>query len=394
MQINPTTPHAERVRIARVAMVSKFPYLAPITFGLTLVETHDHPTMAVDKHARLYYNPAFVDTLTDSQLVGLIWHEVNHLLREHPGPRGKTMHAQGGKLAFIAADLEINDDAGEAKVDLPKDDHPYAGYFPENLGLPKGLLAEEYLQLLLKNPPPRPPQPHGSGAGGDPGSWELGAPTEETGGVEESALEVARQATAQAIRDYEAKGRGTVPSGMRRWADAYLNPKVDWRSVLRQAVKKGLADLSARKRPTYAHPHRRASATHPVLLPGHYGLKPRVAVVVDTSGSMNKDLLSQALAEVRGVLRRVKKTTVYTVDAEVHAVQKVYRPEDITLLGGGGTDMGQGILRAAKEGHDLIIVITDGLTPWPPPVATPTIACILTPDAPTPPGWIKTVRVQ
>ncbi|WP_135256393.1 vWA domain-containing protein [Thermus caldilimi] len=397
MYINPTTPHGERLRAARAALAARFPYLYPIVYLLTLVETDRLQTMAVDRHARLYYNPCFLDALTDTQVVGLLWHEVHHLLREHPGPRGENLHQRHPYLSKIALDLEINDDAQTAGVDLPRGNHPYAGHFPEMYGFPTGLLAEEYLKLLLGFPPekrPKTPQEHGTGAGGDPGDWELGNPSPSTGGVEGANLEVARQATAQAIRDYEAKGRGTVPAGVRRWAEAYLNPKVDWRSVLRNTLRKSLADLAARQRATYTRPHRRASTYHPVILPGTYGLKPRVAVVIDTSGSMDEELLGQALAEVQGILQRVKEVRVYTVDAAVHTAQKVFRKEQINLLGGGGTDITLGIHAALahKPPPDLIVALTDGLTPWPTsPTPVPLLAVLLQPHAPTPPPWIRTI---
>ena len=40
---------------------------------------------------------------------------------------------------------------------------------------------------------------------------------------------------------------------------------------------------------------------------------------------------------------------------------------DVELLGGGGTDMGAGLAKAAelRPRPDLIIVLTDGYTPWP-----------------------------
>jgi Mg-chelatase subunit ChlD len=40
---------------------------------------------------------------------------------------------------------------------------------------------------------------------------------------------------------------------------------------------------------------------------------------------------------------------------------------DVQLLGGGGTDMGAGLAKAAeiRPRPDLIVVLTDGHTPWP-----------------------------
>jgi predicted metal-dependent peptidase len=119
-----------------------------------------------------------------------------------------------------------------------------------------------------------------------------------------------------------------------------------------------------------------------------------VAVVVDTSGSMGQHELSRALAEIKALLKTVKQVTVYSVDFEVHTVQKVFRTDQIRLFGGGGTRMGAGIQKAQSDKPDLIIVLTDGETDWPvKPPGVPVVIGIIGPsDRPTP-WWAKTVRI-
>ena len=58
---------------------------------------------------------------------------------------------------------------------------------------------------------------------------------------------------------------------------------------------------------------------------------------------------------------------VLSCDAQVHAVKRVSRASQIELLGGGGTDMGEGIAQALslKPRPSVIVVLTDGFTPWP-----------------------------
>ncbi|WP_243027829.1 DUF2201 family putative metallopeptidase [Thermus albus] len=367
----------ERLRAARIALASKMPYLAPILFHIRFQETDRVPTMSIDNRGTLRYNPAFLETLTDPQVVGLLWHETHHLLREHTGPRGERLLEH--PLGNIALDLEINDDAQEAGIDLPRPPHPYGGYFPENLGLPRGLLAEEYLEFL--NPPP-PPKPELQ-------DISLNREGEDNG----PQMAVLRMAVAQKAKEYEAQGRGTLPLGLRRWVEKLLNPQADWRSLLRQAVRKSLADYLAKRRPTYARPNRRSSAYSPVLIPGYYGLRPRVAVVLDTSGSMDEGKLAQALGEIRGILRQVREVHVLSVDAALHIARKVFSEKDIPLLGGGGTDMSLGVAEAEKLRPDLIIVLTDGQTPWPEGIRTPTLAIIIG-EGPPPPPYIPHVRIR
>ena len=98
---------------------------------------------------------------------------------------------------------------------------------------------------------------------------------------------------------------------------------------------------------------------------------PDVAIVCDTSGSMHDELLARALAEVENVLSRAglrqRQVRVLSVDAAVHAVQRVSRAKQVALAGGGGTDMGAGIEAAAalRPRPTVTIVLTDGYTPWP-----------------------------
>jgi predicted metal-dependent peptidase len=121
-----------------------------------------------------------------------------------------------------------------------------------------------------------------------------------------------------------------------------------------------------------------------------------VAVVIDTSGSMGEKELGQALGELKALLRH-HRPTVYTVDAEVHTAQKVFSLDQVRLLGGGGTDMGRGIEKAVEDGHDLVVVLTDGYTPWPekPPRATIVIGLIHDKgeSPPEAPPWAKVVPI-
>ncbi len=111
---------------------------------------------------------------------------------------------------------------------------------------------------------------------------------------------------------------------------------------------------------------------------------------------MGERELGQALGELKGILRH-HRPTVYTVDAEVHACQKVFSLDQVRLLGGGGTDMGLGIERAVKDGHDLVVVLTDGYTPWPekPPRATVVVGLIHPKgeEPPEAPPWAKVVPI-
>nr|WP_240798540.1 VWA-like domain-containing protein [Streptomyces sp. S501] len=115
---------------------------------------------------------------------------------------------------------------------------------------------------------------------------------------------------------------------------------------------------------------------------------------------MGETEIAAALGEVTGVLREVgvrgNQVTVLACDADVQAVSRVTATGQITLGGGGGTDMRVGIAAAlaGPERPSVVVVLTDGLTPW--PDETPScrlVAALVGPSAPAPPPWIETVRV-
>jgi len=116
---------------------------------------------------------------------------------------------------------------------------------------------------------------------------------------------------------------------------------------------------------------------------------PTVAVVVDTSGSMSPDDLAQCIADIASLTRSVAGAAggvpvrVIPCDAAAGPMSLVRTKADvprIELTGGGGTDMRVGIEAAAnlRPMPEVIVVLTDGYTPWPsaPPTAAPRAICI------------------
>jgi hypothetical protein len=73
--------------------------------------------------------------------------------------------------------------------------------------------------------------------------------------------------------------------------------------------------------------------------------------------------------------------SVLACDAAAQTVNRVRRARDARLAGGGGTDMRVGLAAATqlRPRPDLVVVFTDGYTPWPdtPPPGSAVIAAIL-----------------
>ncbi|MEV4758153.1 VWA-like domain-containing protein [Micromonospora sp. NPDC049559] len=384
----------DRVKLlaARFRAATDRPYFASALYALSVVPTAEVPTMAVDRHWRCYVSPDFVAATPVAELAGVWIHEVAHLLRDHPGRAARLpADQQRDHLRVnVAQDCEINDDLLADGLALP-----VGRAEPGRFGLPTGELFEAYLPRLPENLASE----CGSGAHGRPCPWELG----EGGampGVSPVEADALRRHTAEAMRAHQ-RGRGRLPGGWQRWAEQLLEPVVDWRRVLAGAVREAVAWASGAVDYTYRRPSRRTPALGGVVLPSLRRPLPRVAIVVDTSGSMGPDELAAALGEVTGVLREVgvrgNRVSVLACDADVQAVSRVTRADDVTLTGGGGTDMRVGIRAAlgAPDRPQVVVVLTDGLTPWPdePPSARLIAALLGGGSPPEPPAWVETVRI-
>lgn len=410
---------------ARLWAAARAPYLARALFALqpVLVEAHlDEDTgepvadpafraFPTDTRWRVHLDPGTALATPVAEIGWWMLHHIGHLVRHHAArapapPEGPTPPAAGGREAARpwnrAADAEVNDDLESMGLTTP------AGVVsPRGLGLPPGRLAEEYLSLIEVldaahrrggRPLADPIDCGGAVDGIDDAPPGAGGPAPGLDDTERDLLElaVAREIETRSIR------RATVPGGWRRWADRRLHPAVDWRAELGALLRRGVRRAAGRVDFTYARPSRR-TAGDGIVMPAMVGPDPDVALVVDTSGSITPAILTGFLTEITEILTRAagprRRLRVICCDRRAHGVQTVRRAEDIELVGGGGTDQREG-MSAALALHprpDLILVLTDGQTPWPdrrPPV--PVVIGLVEPgpglraQAP-PPAWARTI---
>ncbi|WDZ83617.1 DUF2201 family putative metallopeptidase [Micromonospora cathayae] len=358
----------DKLFTARLHAVQVRPYLATALFALHVVESRQVPTMAVDRHWRCYVSPGFVARTPVAELAGVWVHEVSHLLRDHHGrgdrvARERGLTGPGERLRMnIAADCEINDDVfGDGLA------RPEGVVDPAGLGLPPGELMEDYLRWFRLGPRTQDWVwlDCGSGADGREREWDLGP--DGAHGLSPQERDAVRFRVAQGIT-----GRpGSVPQGWRRWAEEAFHPPQPWRELLGAAVRSAVSVAGVGEDYTYGRPARRSSGVPGVVLPALRRRPPRVCVVIDTSGSVSDAELGSALLEVTAISRAVAGrrdlVTVLPCDAAARVVHPLCRAEDIPLLGGGGTDLRTGFARALRQapGPDVVVVLTDGQTPWP-----------------------------
>ncbi len=232
-------------------------------------------------------------------------------------------------------------------------------------------------------------------------------------GTGERQAQWLRLATASELQRWMGLEPGRIPAGWARWAEEVLPSKVDWRRALAAEVRWGVQRAAGMVDYSYRKPSRRAEAAPGIIFPVLQQPVPDVAVVCDTSGSMTEGQLGRALAEIEALLQRAglrdRQVRVLVCDVDVKSVRRVSRASQVELVGGGGTDMAMGIARALalRPRPSVVVVLTDGWTPWPaePVRGARVIVALIGPtggtahrlldrEPPPPPSWARTVRVE
>lgn len=340
----------DKILAARTTLLWDQPFFGTLAAQLTTVDATDDPeieTMATDgKH--LFYHAPFVAKLTKDELLFVFAHEVMHNALEHH-LRRQSRHPV---LWNVACDYAVNGELVATKV----------GTMPEGGLLDArftGLGAEEIYRILEKEVGGGA-QP--GGAGQDPGACGQvldGCPQHDDAAIAEARAENQtriRQAAAIA----KAASVGTLPAGIQRIIDELLAPKVDWRAVLRRFV-----DESMTRDYSWSKPSRRMLSLGYVT-PGTVGDGvPHIVIAVDTSGSIDNQILSAFAAEIRGAFEEgaVDRLTVIYADARVAHVEEFESGDELVLhaAGGGGTAFSDTFRKIAKDYPDAraTIYLTD-----------------------------------
>lgn len=389
------------------------PYLAHAMYALRVVETTAVAGLSADVHWRLYANPLWVTDTHIAELGRELAHLVWHLLMDHAG-RAHSMHVDvtTAEHWHQAAELTIHETLEPVGASpKPTSDEAEDGTIPRTGRADRNQPAEQYyasfsgLPAILPEQGPEQPTDQGCRCGsccdGLTRTSDMPADTDADiiGRVE---ADVIRKQVAIDYQEHAAKGRGTTPGEALRWARNLTHPTIPWEPLLARAVRRGIGWTTGRTEPTWTRPSRRQTVTPNILQPGWRRPIPHIAMVIDTSGTVDDQLLGRAMAEVDGAIGALgipgACVTVLACDAAVGAVTRVRKAADVTLIGGGGTDMRVGITAASQQRPrpDLIVVLTDGYTPWPaaPPAGSAVIGAMLGrpgESLPSTPPWVTRI---
>lgn len=406
-------PAAERkLAEARTRLAFARPYFSTGIYALRLIVTTEVPSFAVDDYWRVYANPGWIERYDVGCSATALSHELLHVLLDHSG-RAKAAGVSFDTLRVWndeAADPDINDglcaDCQNAKPPLPLLPAEWCS-LPSHFDLPDGKVAEWYFAERMKLHRERaragggetredggagnggrgragkgtgrgagavesaPSFGCGSGATGVPAPWEVGSP-ESSGidGLDDGDVWAVRRGVAADLKSHVAmKGRGSVPGGLLEWADDLLRPRrIPWERACANAVRRATQTAAGAVRHSYARPSRRQHAYGAVVMPAYRRPVPNIALVSDTSLSMNERQRALARGVVEAACRCLAvPLRVIDVDAAVHRDVVVSSGRMTSRAGGGGTDMRVGIEQAFRRPRpaDCVVVCTDCDTPWP-----------------------------
>ena len=354
----------EEISRCIIKMLLKEPFYAHFLSGVIREVTDKVPTAAVGFKSgkiALYVNENFFlkELRSMTERVAVIKHETLHIIFKHLF-RMKTK-SYDNQLFNIAADIVVNQLIAPWK--LP-DSAVTLETFPE-LKLPKDKSVEWYYENLKKNASKdseykkRLMEISEQGTHSDHKMWG----ENENFSMEVVETEVDRM-IIQAKDRTPKKDHGTIPLGIKSLIQSIIekrNPQIDWKRALK------LFSSTSRRTRVY-HTMKRFSK--------RFGTRPgikikrfqKLAVAIDTSGSINIDDFNTFFSEIHSMWKFGAEVDVLECDADV---QKKYSYRGRTpefVHGGGGTSFDpvfEHIRSNRFERYDGCIYLTDGYAPEP-----------------------------
>lgn len=329
----------------------KSPFFATLALFARFIPTETMPTAATDGKD-IFYNPDFLHSLSAPQQDGLLLHEVLHAALLHVLRRG----VRDAWKWNIAADIVVNGIISQQSCfELPE-----GGIRDTEL---ENFSVEEIYELLqqqkecnhcLNNPDLLETSLQGEEGKNSVGEQGLRPmrPNQSEGLLSEAKkaqLESHwRNAMQQAAVIARTTSQGTLPAGIERELGALDTAQLDWRSYLWRYLVKTPTDYTG---------FDRRFIGRGLYLENLEGESVKVYVAVDTSGSIDNQLLKMFLSEVNGILNSYPhlECELYYADADVYGAYELNPDSDIPKpQGGGGTSF--------VPFFDKVIASWDGMT--------------------------------
>lgn len=359
------------IQRARAQMMLEMPFFATLLMQTDMRPAPPDVALACTDGKKIYVNEAALNARPVAQVKTVLVHELLHII---------YLHFRRWGTRNAAKWQEATDHAINLTLKACKFESFGWAYCDEQY---RGLHAEAIYELL-----PDPPQ--NGGGQGDELSDDMrpdlgGGPSS----AEEEAVHTQRMRHQVAGAAMLARMQGKMPEELERMISGLLDPKVPWFAVLRDYLQRTAQDDEA-----WSRRNRRIRTSY---LPTRHSEKMgEITIIVDTSGSIREEELTQAMSEVSAIATQLSPERIRIVwaDAKVAGEQVFEEGDALTPepAGGGGTDMRVPLKHIEQYDPHVAILITDGYTPWPTTETPyPLIVCCTT-DETVPIGSVIRMR--
>lgn len=330
----------EKLTTARVGLLLKAPFFGNMATRMRLVCADEWCPTAATNGRDFYYNTKFVEKLTIKKLEFLFGHEILHCVLDHfgrVGSRDKQLSniAQDFAVNQILVDERIGDKITEVKICY---DAKYRGMAWEEIyddlwskaeKIPIDQLLKQLGDLLDEHLK----EQEGPGSEGKDGKGRPSISKEDLQKIKDEIKEAMIQSAA-------AAGAGKVPAGIQRLIKDLTEPKIDWRTLIRQEIQSIIRNDYAFTRPNRKSMHSGA------ILPGmKEATTIDVAVGMDMSGSIGTEDATTFLSEIKAIMDQYEdfKINLWCFDTEIYNHKEITHDNSHELVdyepqGGGGTD--------------------------------------------------------
>ena len=349
---------AEKLLIrSKSQLTLKHPY-----FGMLASRLKHEPSESVRAYAsngvRFLYNPAFMERRSVEEIMFILTNCVMHHVLSHQ-QRRLNRH---GSLWQLATDFAINNLLHKNGVIIPQG----ANYNEEF----KDMYAEEIYEVLKEEHyngiddayddqnetnSDNPPQ-----TGENPSEESAAFSNIENIDDELDPQTESQWQYASSVAQEVANKKSAMPSGMERLAKKVKANDVDWRFELYNAVNRHMRNNYAFMPPNKKHIYRGFA------LPSLASDTLSLCVAIDTSGSINDELLGAFMEEFKSIMQNFPSVKIELIiaDAKVHAHYTFQGGEklDFALKGGGGTDYRPvfDYIEANLPMNTMLLYFTDG----------------------------------
>lgn len=344
------------------------------------IETNHIPTAATDSF-KIFWNADFFGRLKVEGIIFVLAHEVLHILLKHKLRQGTRLP----RMWNCACDYVINRILIEGKVgEMPTGKE--AGLYDKKYN---GMSEEKIYELLKKENENR-----GGSGDGDAlglGDGDLLPLPDEMSAEDRTALSNRIDQTLMTAANM-ARLAGKLPGEMEKIIDQLINPAVPWYDLMRDYMTRIAHDEESWERRNRRFQH--------VYLPSRYNNRMAgMTVICDSSGSIGPDDYAKILTEVKAIAEDLNPEFIRVVwaDAKVQS-EEMIEPDDVGAnirlnpKGGGGTDMRIPLDYVVQYDPPVVVLITDGYTPWPEVEPPYPLVVVVTTSAACPVGQV--VRVE